>query len=260
MTDAPNNSPTDDTADDSTDDITGGSAGVDPRLFAALAGLVLSQRTMSELLELIVNLAVSAVNGINGASVSVVERGNGERLETATASSKLIRNIDESQYDQGGGPCVAAIRTGREVHTLIPTATWPPFSQCAQEGGVRSVTSLPLYAAERTLGALNLYSTTAPRLSADALDVARDLAAQAAVVVANASALAVAEMTNLQLQEALQTRDMIGQAKGILMARQRVSSDMAFDILRRASQRTNRKLHDVAAEIIENFGDPGTAR
>jgi transcriptional regulator with GAF, ATPase, and Fis domain len=229
--------------------------GGDPRLFPALAGLVLSGQTMSGLLDLIVNLAVSVLDGVDQASVSAVHR-DGERLETSNSTSADIRDIDEAQYAEAKGPCVQAIRTASEVVIELPVGKWPVFSERAIQGGIRSVTSLPLTAAGHTGGALNLYSTTVTALTADTLTTARALAAQGAVVLANASALAVAEMTNQQLQEALETRDLIGQAKGILMARQRVNSDTAFDMLRRASQRTNRKLRDVAAGITEHFGDP----
>lgn len=231
----------------------------DPRLFPALAGLVLSGQTMSGLLDLIVDLAVSVLDGIDQASVSVVHR-DGKQFETSNSTSVDIREIDEAQYAEAEGPCVQAIRTGAEVAIELPVGQWPVFSQRATRGGIRSVTSLPLTAAGRTGGALNLYSTTTTALTDHALTTARALAAQGAVVLANASALAMAEMTNQQLQEALETRDLIGQAKGILMGRQRVNSDTAFDMLRRASQRTNRKLRDVAADIIEHFGDPEADR
>lgn len=222
----------------------------DPVSFADLARLVLAGQNLPDVLELIVNLAVSAIAGVDGASVSVVVR-DGQRFETTNASSASIRQIDEAQYERAEGPCVEAIRTAAEVTVRLPVERWPDFSGHALGEGILSVTSLPLSVEERTLGALNLYSRTAPALDPAATAVARGLGAQAAVVVANAAALTVAEMTNQQLQEALETRDLIGQAKGILMARERIDADRAFDILRRASQRTNRKLRDIAAEIID---------
>lgn len=233
--------------------------GVDPQLFTVLTRQVLSDQTMSGLLDLVVNLALSAVEGVDGASVTVIH-GDGKGLGTFSSSSPAIRAIDAAQYASAGGPCVQASRSGAEVATEVPTARWPTFSRRAVEDGVRSVTSLPLTVSERTFGALNLYSTTTTELAGDALRVARGLASQAAVVIANASTLAIAEMTNQQLQEALQTRDLIGQAKGILMVRQQINAESAFDILRRASQRTGRKLRDVASEVIRPFGDPESDR
>lgn len=233
--------------------------GGDARAFPDLTGIVLPGRSFSDLLDVVVNLAVSAVEGITGASVSVVHRDT-ERLETSNATSADIRRVDEAQYDKGEGPCVEAIRTGTETTIEIPTRRWPEFSDSAAAAGVRSVQSYPLAVDGRTLGALNCYSTSETALAAAATRVVRDLASQAAVVLANATALAVAEMTNRQLQEALETRDLIGQAKGILMARQNIDADAAFDILRRASQRSNRKLRDIAAEILARAGDPDIGR
>lgn len=230
----------------------------DDRLFAKLAGIVLTGQSFSDLLDHIVDMAVSVVGATTGASVSAVHRER-ERLETTNATSREIRHVDEAQYEECEGPCVEAIRTGEEIAVRIPIEQWPRFNEAAMKSGVRSVFSLPLSADGRTLGALNLYSATDVALPDADVRVARSLAAQAGVVVANAAALAVAEITNQQLQEALETRDLIGQAKGILMAREGIDADAAFDVLRRASQRSNRKLRDIAAEIVRPT-DPGSTR
>lgn len=235
---------------------TRGSAGADPRVVAEPAGLALPTMSATDLLGLIVELAVQVVEGVDGASVSVFQRA-GPGFHTSNASSPTIRSIDEAQYEKAEGPCVEAIRTAGEVTVSLPIGRWPAFARRAAEEGIASVSSLPLIAAEQTVGALNLYSTSERELGGDALMAGRALAAQAALVLTNAAALTLAELTNQQLREALQTRDMIGQAKGILMARQRIDPDGAFDILRRASQRTNRKLRDVAADIVNSFGDTG---
>lgn len=221
-----------------------------------LAGLLLSEETVSGLLEMVVNLAVSAVAGVDGASVSL-RTSHGARLETTNASSELIRTIDEAQYQHEAGPCVQAIRSGTEVTFHTASGQWPEFAHAAAAAGVTTVWSLPLRIRDQTTGALNLYSTTeVPPDEPDTRRTARALAAQAAVVLANATALMTAELVGAHLQEALAGRDLIGQAKGILMTRQAISSDEAFDILRRASQRNGHKLRDVAAEIVRQLGQP----
>lgn len=103
---------------------------------------------------------------------------------------------------------------------------------------------------DETLGALNVYSQNVRALASEAVSVARQLANQASVVLLNAAAFEPAELTNHQLSEALKTRDLIGQAKGLLMARQDIDAGAAFDILRRASQRTNRRLREIATELL----------
>ena len=124
-----------------------------------LAGLLLSEETVSGMLDLIVNLAVSGVEGVAGASVSMVVR-NGDQVETSNASSEMIRIVDEAQYQDSAGPCVEAIRTGQEVRVAIPVPAWAAFSEGAAQAGVRTVWSLPLRVRQRTTGALNLYATS----------------------------------------------------------------------------------------------------
>ncbi len=229
--------------------------GTDFEFLPELAGLLLSEETVSGMLDLIVNLAVSGVEGVAGASVSMVVR-NGDQVETSNASSEMIRIVDEAQYQDSAGPCVEAIRTGQEVTVAIPFPAWAAFSEGAAQAGVRTVWSLPLRVRQRTTGALNLYATLAESWEDPAAAAARGLAQQASVVLANAAALMSSQLTNQHLQEALQSRDLIGQAKGILMARQAIGADDAFDILRRASQRSGRKLRDVAAELIARIDRP----
>jgi len=107
--------------------------------------------------------------------------------------------------------------------------------------------SVPLRSRERTYGALNVYTTDRDPIADSELDFVRTLADH----IANAVALVDASALNLQLQEAISTRQLIGEAKGILMASEQCSREEAFDILRRASQRTNRKLRDIAHKIVD---------
>lgn len=220
-----------------------------------LARLLLSEETITSLLEIVVNLSVSSVRGVSGASVSLIVDDQGH-LKTSNASSPDFREIDEGQYQDGLGPCVEAIRTGTETSIALPAPQWPIFSERAQLGGVTSVFSLPLQVRDETTGALNLYSIGGDSLSESATEVARSLAGHAAVVLANAATLASSELIRQHLEEALTSRDLIGQAKGILMAREAMTADEAFDVLRRASQRSNRKLRDIAVELVSNQDRP----
>ncbi len=226
-----------------------------PGFIPELTGLLLSEQSVAGLLELIVNLAVSAVGDVDGASVSLLVGASG-RFETANAVSPLVRDVDNVQYDDQAGPCVEAIRTGAEVTLNVAGERWPNFEQRAAAIGVRSVWSLPLRVRDVATGALNLYSTGAEAWYDSAADTARDLAGHAAVVLANAAELTSVAQTNSQLTEALATRTIIGQAQGILMAAENISADEAFAVLRRASQRTHRKLRDVAAEIVASHTFP----
>jgi GAF domain-containing protein len=220
-----------------------------------LAGLLLAEQTLPGLLEVIVRLAVSNVPGTGAATVSLVVH-DGKRLEATGASSAAVRAADQTQYEHGAGPCVEAIRTGKEVAAPLPAPQWAAFSAAAGALGFSSVWSLPLRVRDKTLGVLNLYSISGHNPNGYASMVARALAGQAAVVLINASSLMSARLANRHLLEALESRDVIGQAKGIMMARHGISADQAFDELRGASQRNGRKLRDVAAEVVDGLA-PG---
>lgn len=213
-------------------------------------------RAVSDLLDIVVEVAADAIPALSGVSLSLLV-GSASEFETTNASSALIRTIDESQYAADSGPCIEAIRTRTEVKATIPASAWPEFSVAAEQASIRSVWSLPLAVQDRVPGALNLYSSVDALWDTSSAEPARLLARHAAAVLHNGMALAHSEHVNLTLRKALETRTVIGQAQGVLMARQAITSDEAFDILRRASQRTNRKLRDVAAEIVEGVSHGG---
>src|SRR5581483_10130635 len=108
--------------------------------------------------DLLVDLAVTTVAGVIGASVSV--HLGGSVFETARASGPDIRAIDEAQYQDDAGPCVETIRSGTETLVAVPAPQWAAFSDRASESGVRSVWSLPLTVGDRTGAAFNLYLRT----------------------------------------------------------------------------------------------------
>jgi hypothetical protein len=204
----------------------------------------------------IVQLAITVVAGVDEASVTLV--GPSEQLANAAASSPTVLELDTLQHQsEEGGPVVECIRTDDEIAVSIPSRRWTSFDELATRTGVLAVRSLPLRMSGIAAGALNLYTTSRPDHGGRVDRVAPMLADHTAVLIANASALASAEVANAHLRQALETRDLIGQAKGILMARQGISSDQAFDILRRGSQRTNRKLKDLAVEVIDRHDQRG---
>ena len=122
----------------------------------------------------------------------------------------------------------------------------------AEAEGVASVLAIPFVPMGEPIGTLNIYGTTAGCFGDDDVEIASMFAGQAAIVIANSVAFSTAQTTNTQLSEALESREVIGQAKGILMERERCSADEAFGLLRGVSQRTNRKLRDVAQEVVDS--------
>lgn len=202
----------------------------------------------TEVLDSIVDVALVGLPQLLAASVSVVSAGH--QVQTLVASSPAAISVDGVQYESGG-PCVEAIAAGDEIRKCLPTERWPSFSDAAVAAGFTSVWSIPAGLGDAPRGCLNLYyGSTEPWAQTTSI-LAQHLASQAAVVIANIMALSQSEQLNSTLRKALETRTIIGQAQGVLMARQGINGDQAFDILRRASQRTNRKLRDIAAEIVE---------
>jgi GAF domain-containing protein len=215
-----------------------------------LSDLLLDEQDLDAILDLVVSRAPGAIGPADAASITLLKTGS---FETRHATSEEAREADAVQYASGNGPCIAATQEG-ERHNVALRETaprWPEFAAAAIDRGFRGVLSTPLGVRDRKLGALNLYSRTTDVFPPAAVEAAQLLAHQASVVLANAIAYAAASVLKDQLREALASRDVIGQAKGILMAREACTPDEAFDILRKGSQRTNHKLRDVAQHLVE---------
>ena len=168
------------------------------------------------------------------------------------SSNLLVEDADALQYALDSGPCLTSWRD--QVTVRIDDVTedprWPGWTAAVAEVGVRSMLSVPLTAAGSSIGAIKVYATE-PRVFDDrAAHVLELFARQAAILLANAQTLADARRTNVQLTDALETRDVIGQAKGILLARGAADDESAFALLVTASQRTNTKLHEVARRLV----------
>jgi transcriptional regulator with GAF, ATPase, and Fis domain len=219
-----------------------------------LSGILFSETSPEDTLRRVAEAAQRVVPGCAAASVTLVEKG---RPGTPASTSPAAFEVDVAQYESNEGPCLEAVRTRESVsiQSLSESRAFPEFSVAAIRHGFRSSLSLPLRVAEETVGALNLYGEKTGAFEASE-SVGAVFARQAAITVANARAIHRASDLATQLAEALEHRDMIGQAKGIVMAQSSVSSDEAFDVLRRASQRVNRKLYDIAREVVERHQSP----
>lgn len=208
-----------------------------------MARSLLAQEDVQHTLQRIVDLAVETIDGCDHAGISFLKGRTGS---TPASSDGVPPRVDAIQYETGEGPGLDAIRY-HEVYRIGDLGTerrWPEFSgRARRETGVTSMLSVRLFVEGDTLGALNLYSKVR-----DAFD---DRAQAAGLVFAAHAAIAMAtSVHDEQMDEALQSRDVIGQAKGMLMAREGVDADEAFAMLRRASQRLNVKLREVATRIV----------
>ena len=200
-------------------------------------------------------IATETVPGCDAASITVLRGG---KPTTAAFTSKAALLLDETQYKLGDGPCLAAIRhRGVECVSVESDDRWPGFSSKASDQGVLATMSIPLGNDEAVMGALNLYSETQVEYDPTARDVACRFADQLGVAVATATLYMESYELSRQLQQAMESRAVIEQAKGILMAAQRCTPDAAFNILVRASQNQNRKLRAIASEIVDRYTRSG---
>lgn len=221
-----------------------------------LSRFVVGEVTLHTAMLHIAGTAKALVEPVEEASITFVR---GDAAWTAASTGDLAMQLDEAQYDLGRGPCVDAA-TGGEPVSIPDLATdqrWADYGERAVAAGAGSSLSVPFPVQKHVLAALNLYATTAHAFD-DAADVelAREIAARAAVALVNAVRYDSANETADQLLKAMESRAVIEQAKGIIMGQDRCSADEAFDVLVRASQRDNRKLRDLATEIVERRSTP----
>lgn len=181
--------------------------------------------------------------GTDAVSVALRVRGG---WSTPASTLPLARAADEAQYAVGEGPCLEALDRGSPsvLEDLRLDDRWPRWQDQARQLGVRAVTSMPLAIGDRPLGALNLYAPRPGRVLRAPDTHAEAFATHAALALRSTA-------TAASLRTALATRDVIGQAKGILMEREGVTADEAFARLRDLSNRENRKLRELAASLAE---------
>jgi len=216
--------------------------GIVPTLYAST--------DLDETFARIVQAAVHVLDACDHASITVRTR---EALSTRASTDETARTADQFQYQEGEGPCLDAV--SREQWVMTPDVQadwrWPRFSaRLAGELDVHSMLSVRLGVAAsptRDLGGLNMYSRRADAFT-------REQRTLGLLLSAVASVAADAARTNAELAAAIQTRQVIGEAIGIIRAQSSMSREEAFHVLSQASQRMNVKLRDVAATIAENDG------
>ncbi|HEY0450846.1 ANTAR domain-containing protein [Actinophytocola sp.] len=219
--------------------------------FAVLTRRLLDASSVAEVLDHVVRAAYHVVPGAD--LVSITLRSADGTFHTPAETEPVASELDQLQYTTGEGPCVAAALPTGPAHmrcdNLALEPVWPRFGPAAAAHGVHAVLAvalLPYATPPRYSGALNIYSRVPGALGADAHEAALLLATHASLALADTMAVTQAELLAVQLRAAVDSRDVIGQAKGILMNRRGITADEAFDQLRRVSQDLNVKLADLA--------------
>jgi GAF domain-containing protein len=177
------------------------------------------------------------------------------KVEPRASTSDLPRQVDALQERLEQGPCLDAVweQDVVRVDDVAADDRWPDFARQASALGVGSMMCFQLFVRGDQLGGLNLYGGRPGAFDDESQEIGHMFAAHAAVAVAGAE-------HEENLRSAVSNRDVIGQAKGILMERHKLTADQAFGVLARVSQELNRKLADIAREVSETGAVPGADR
>jgi GAF domain-containing protein len=223
--------------------------------FSALSQFFINDGTLGDTLLRVAELACD-VSPADMAGITMLVDG---RPRTGVFTDPEAPEIDTAQYDSGRGPCLDAFRD-QQVYRINSTEEeqrWPEFTKEARAHGIVATLSTPMIARSESLGALNLYSRTA-RFDEEASARVLAFARHAAIVLANAQLYWDARQLTENMQQAMRSRSTIDQAMGVLMADGGRRPDEAFQLLVRASQRENRKLRDISAEIVSRTAERST--
>lgn len=205
-----------------------------------------------QVLDEIVQTAIRLIPHAAEASITVVKARR--NVESSAASGDLPIAVDAIQKSTGQGPCLDA--AFREQIVRVPhigeESRWPKFAERAWDAGARSMLSFQLFVSGDNLGALNVYGNTIGAFTDEDEEIGLLVAAHAAVAFADSQQIS-------QLNAALINRDIIGQAKGILMERYKINAQQAFNLITTASANTNTKLIDIAEHLTTSGAlDPTT--
>ncbi|MFF7355622.1 MULTISPECIES: GAF and ANTAR domain-containing protein [Streptomyces] len=214
---------------------------------ASMARDLLAQESVASTLERITGSAIELVEGCDAAGILVL---HGTKVQTLAPTRQLVVDSDRLQERLGEGPCfdAASDRTREPVFRIADFTReeprWPAFAPQARQLGVGSMMGFLLYTEDEELGALNIYSRR-PGAFTDASELAGWLLASHAAVAFSSA------RTHAQMEHAVATRHVIGEAMGILMGSHHLTEEQAFDVLRRFSQENNIKLREVARRVCE---------
>ncbi|WP_416485607.1 GAF and ANTAR domain-containing protein [Streptomyces sp. CL12] len=217
---------------------------------AALARDLLAQDTVTDTLERITRSATELVPGCDAAGILIL---HAKGVRTLAPTDQVVTDSDQLQERLQEGPCydVARPESDERVFRIAdfrePNAGWPRYVAEARKLGLGSMMGFLLYTDEEDLGALNIYSRSPGAFTEAGETAGWLLASHAAVAFSSAR-------THAQLEQAVATRHIIGEAMGILMGSHELTEDQAFDVLRRYSQDKNVKLREVARMICERGG------
>lgn len=214
----------------------------DAEEFARIALDLHEVESFNETVDRVLEFAVKALDCAYAGVILVHAK---ERVETVAATHDVVAELDKIQMECGQGPDLEVILDHHSIliRDVESDQRWPAWSELVSAAGVRSMLGIRLHTTRTTIGSLNFYDPAPDRFSQEDLDVAHMLARHAAIAMENARGVE-------HLWKAIDARNLIGQAQGILMERFGVDAEQAFAVLRRYSQDHNLRLHVVAEKLI----------
>lgn len=219
-----------------------------------LTDLLLATSSFEDYTQQIVDLAADRVSP--GASCGLTMHIDG-KTRTVAASGDLASRVDEIQYGTGQGPCLTSMATATVIVVvdLLEDDRWGDYRLHAVQQGVRSSLSLPIRGRQDVAsGALNLYFTTPGAFTQEQVERGMHFADQCSGALQLATRLAEQAALTAQMREAMESRSVIDQAIGIVMAQNRCDATTAFGVLRAASQNRNVKLRVIATDVVRSLG------
>ncbi len=224
------------------------SAAAAVQMVAELASELVDTPSLQEVLERALGLAVEIVPGCEEAGISLLHN---RIIDTPASFGEIAARCDKLQEQLGEGPCITALLEADiiRIDDVTTDTRWPEFAEAASAEGVRSMLACRLATQRDKLGALNMYATTPNAFTAESEAMAVGYAAHVSLALS-----ALDRESNLR--RALESREVIGQAMGILIERHRITASQAFDVMVHASQRSNVKLRVIADELVRTGSLP----
>jgi GAF domain-containing protein len=225
---------------------------IDPTgALSELSTTLTSGTDMAEILDRVVHLVQKYLPGAEQSSITLIR---GTKAATAASTGPLPIELDEIQYAQGYGPCLDAGRNDSVMHIddMATEQRWPAYTPLAVQHGVHSSLSLPLPVESYLVGALNTYATRKGAFDRESIAVGTALAAHITAALSFAESAHGHRLRAENLAKAMRSRDVIEQAKGMIMAQQKCSAEAAFQLLRKLSMDENIKLQDLAVSVVSS--------
>lgn len=220
-----------------------------------ISGYDLEGLDVSRLVDRLVTDSVGLA-GVDAAGVIIAQGHDKPRVAASDQRTMLIQQF---QLDTGVGPGVRCHRDGAVVVlpelAARPDQEWTRFAEAARVAGFAGVHTVPMRGPQITLGALSLFGVRAGRLDQSTIDLAQMLADVVTLAIVQHHSIRAAQELNQQLQQALTSRVVIEQAKGVLSQRYGITTDTAFTLLRRHARAHNYRLSTLAASVVGRTDD-----